>query len=181
MNMARSKILDLMPGDQPQTIRPLTFTAEGELYPAITQTLNRVSNGVCLRRKAFESSLEDWSRVPLIFAQDHPDPRAYDKDPAAELARIKGRLVKGTASKAEIVKTGHPTLRLNFMLQDQEIQQGIEQGQISTSNGMIPEYDQAKRLIGVQPHHILFFREDGKTVPGDAGVLIMKGGQQPHF
>lgn len=174
--MVRSKLLDIMPGDQPQGKRPLTFTAEGELYPAITQTLNRVSNGVCLRRKAFEASLEDWSRVPLIFAQDHPDPRAYNKDPAAELARIEGRLVNGTASKAEIVRTGHPTLRVDFRLNDPEIQQGIERGQISTSNGFMPEYDQQKKLVRVQPHHILFFKEDGKTVPGDAGVLIMKGG-----
>jgi len=112
--------------------------------------------------------------VPLIFAQDHPDPAAYNRDPVAELARIKGRLVQGSASGAEIVQTGHPTLRINFTLQDPEIEQGIESGKISTSNCFRPKYDGAKRLVDVQPHHILFFREDGETIPGDKGVLIMR-------
>lgn len=173
----RSKIVTIYPWELPGVQKPLTYTAEGSPFQAIIQTLNRENNGVCLRRKAFEPTVMDWEKVPLIFAQDHPDPAAYDKDPKAELARVNGRLVKGTASGAEIVQTGHPTLRINFNIQDTEIQQGIEAGNISTSNCFRPTYDQAKRLVGVQPHHILFFKEDGETVPGDGGVLIMRRSQ----
>lgn len=173
----RSKVFDIQPWELPQVQKPLTYTAEGSPFQAIIQTLNRENKGVCLRRKAFEPTVKDWERVPLIFAQDHPDPPAYDRDPEAELAKVNGRLVKGTASGAEIVQTGHPTLRINFNFQDPEIEHGIEAGKISTSNCFRPTYDEAKRLVGVQPHHILFFREEGQTRPGDGGVLIMRRSQ----
>lgn len=148
---------------------PLAFVE----HEAIIQTLDRESNGKFLTKAAFEPSVEDWNEAHLIFAQDHPDPDKFDKDPEAELERIKGRLVQGTARDARIEMTGHPTLRITFDLEDDEIEKGIEDGTISTSNCFFCK-DDGKKLTGsVRPHHILFFIEKGKDTPGDRGVLIL--------
>lgn len=148
---------------------PLVFVE----HEAIIQTLDRESNGKYLGKEAFEGSEDDWNDAHLIFAQDHPDPDKFDKDPDAELKRIKGRMVNGTARDARIELTGHPTLRITFDLDDEEIEKGIADGNISTSNCFFCK-DDGKKLTGtVRPHHILFFYENGKAQPGDRGVLIL--------
>ena len=156
---------------------PVLFTAPQPLlfveHDAILQTLDRKSNGVFLTKEHFEPTVDAWNDVPLIFAQEHPDPEKWNRDPEAELKRVKGRLVDGRARDTRIELTGHPRLMTVFDLHDKEIEDGIENGEISTSNGFWAKHDD--KLLGtVRPHHILFFREkrDG-PVPGDGGAFIL--------
>lgn len=146
-------------------------------HEAILQTLDRASKGIFLNKEAFEPTVGDWDKVPLIFTPkipaDHPNPDAYDKDPEAELKRIGGRLLDGHAKGTYIDGVGHPKLRTEFIINDAEVKKGIADGRISTSNGMrVP--NNGNKLTGtVQPHHILFFYEEGGAVPGDKGAFIL--------
>jgi hypothetical protein len=150
---------------------PLMFSE----HDAIIQTLDRRSNGLFLGKEWFVDSVDAWNGVPLIFAQQHPEPDAWDKDAAAELQRIKGRLVNGKAAGTYIETTGHPRLMTTFELHDKEIEAGIADGTISTSNGFRTRHDGDKLIGAVQPHHILFFEEKDKggPVPGDKGVVVL--------
>lgn len=156
---------------------PVLFTAPQPLlfveHDAILQTLDRASNGVYLGKEFFEPTVSEWDAVPLIFAQGHPDPRKWDADPEAELKRINGRLVNGRARGTRIELTGHPRLMTVFDLHDDEVEDGIAAGKISTSNGFWAKHDD-KLLDTVRPHHILFFREvQGGPEPGDGGAFIL--------
>lgn len=149
-------------------------------HDSILQTLDRESNGTYLGKEFFEPTVEEWDRVPLIFAQDHPDPRAYDADQEAELKRIKGRLVKGRASGTSIETTGHPRLMTKLILNDPEVEKGIAEGKISTSNGFLGKAEKGALAGTVRPHHILFFYEmPGGPTPGDRGVMILNQRKNP--
>lgn len=150
--------------------RHLTYTE----HEAIIQTLERQDQrGIYLGQEAFAPTVDGWNEAYLIYAQDHPDPVAFDRDPEAELKRIGGRMVQGTARDARIDTVGHPTLRIAFDLDDKEIEDGIEEGKISTSNCFYCSDDGHKLTGTVRPHHILFFREEDGNLPGDRGVLVL--------
>ncbi|MFA5313035.1 MAG: hypothetical protein WC375_06960, partial [Methanomassiliicoccales archaeon] len=102
-------------------------------HDSILQTLDRESKGVFLDKEHFAPTAKAWDTVPLILAQEHPIPAAYDKDPEAELKRIGGRVIKGNASGTHIETNGHPRLMTTFKLEDAEIEEGIAKGKISTS------------------------------------------------
>jgi len=139
---------------------------------AITQFLNRKDiYGRPLKKEWFEPTLDEWNGTLLIYADDHVDPEAYEKNPEAELKRVNGRIIKGTNKDTRIDEVGHPTLRTTFDLQDKEVNDGIDNGEISTSNCFYLRKVDGK--IVAKPHHILFFRETDKSLPGDRGVLIL--------
>lgn len=141
-------------------------------HEAIIQTLDRTDQyGTYLDQEMFAPTVDAWDGIPLIFSQEHPDPEAFDKDPEAELRRIGGRMVNGTNRDTRIDTVGHPTLRTTFDLDDEEISEGIAAGEISTSNCFFLRQVDGRTVV--HPHHILFFRETEKDVPGDRGVLIL--------
>jgi len=149
----------------------LSFT--GNEHEAILQTLERKSNGLFLPLDAYDPTVNDWAGIPLIYAQYHPDPEAYDKDPEAELKRINGRLV-GTCLDAWIDRMGHPRLMGKLGVNDSEVEDGIGDGIISLSTGLRNLRPKGDRLEEeVLPHHILLFREAGKDMPGDLGAFIL--------
>ncbi len=141
-------------------------------HEAIIQTLGRTDQyGIYLDQEMFAPTVDAWNGIPLIFSQEHPDPEAFDKDPEAELRRIGGRMVNGTNRDTRIDTVGHPTLRTTFDLDDEEISEGIAAGEISTSNCFFLRKVDGRTVV--HPHHILFFRETERDVPGDRGVLIL--------
>lgn len=145
----------------------------GNEHEAILQTLERRSNGLFLPLDAYMPTVKDWAGVPLIFAQKHPDPEAYDADPAAELKRIGGRLV-GKCLDAWIDRAGHPRLMGRLGVSDQGVEDGIEDGVISLSTGLFNLRPDGDRLDEpAKPHHILLFVEGGKDLPGDLGTFIL--------
>ena len=145
----------------------------GNEHEAILQTLERKSNGLFLPLDAYMPTVKEWAGIPLIFAQHHPDPEAYDADPAAELKRIDGRLV-GKCLDAWIDRAGHPRLMGRLGVSDQGVEDGIEDGVISLSTGLFNLRPDGDRLDEpAKPHHILLFVEGGKDLPGDLGTFIL--------
>ncbi len=162
-----------MPRPDHVTGAPARLTFVSNEHEAILQTLERKSNGLFLPLDSYDPTVGEWKGIPLIYAQNHPDPEAYDKDPEAELKRIGGRLV-GTCNDAWIDRTGHPRLMGALGITDQEVEDGIEDGIISLSNGLRNLRPKGDRLEeAARPHHILLFREDGKYMPGDLGTFIL--------
>lgn len=142
-------------------------------HDAILQTLDRASKGLFLAKECYQPTLDAWKGVPLIFAQEHPDPEAFDKNPQAELRRIKGRLV-GECMDAWIDRVGHPRLMGELGIIDPEVENGIGKGLISLSTGLRNRHPEGERLQeAVDPHHILLFVEGGEDMPGDKGAFIL--------
>ena len=162
-----------MPRPDHVTGAPARLTFVSNEHEAILQTLERKSNGLFLPLDSYDPTVGEWTGIPLIYAQNHPDPEAYDKDPEAELKRIGGRLV-GTCNDAWIDRTGHPRLMGALGVTDQEVEDGIEDGIISLSTGLRNLRPKGDRLEeAARPHHILLFREGGKDMPGDLGTFIL--------
>lgn len=153
-------------------------------HDAILQTLDRAvptddGGQFFYASESFEKA-GDWNGIPLIFAQEHPVPEAYDADPEGELARIKGRVV-GTVSEARIANEGHKRLMCKLKIDDAEVDRLIAEGRISLSTGFYAhrmEDEHGIRTVGpVTPHHVLLFIEDRTSLPRDlgTGVLNKKG------
>lgn len=147
-------------------------------HDAILQTLDRASKGLFLAKECYQPTLDAWRGVPLIFAQEHPDPEAFDKNPQAELRRIRGRLV-GECMDAWIDRVGHPRLMGELGVSDPEVERGIGKGLISLSTGLRNKLPAGERLQEpARPHHILLFVEGGEDLPGDKGAFILNTSQR---
>ena len=157
-------------------------------HEAILQTLDRESNGIYLAREAFESNLGDWEGVPVVFAQDHPDPDAFAENPEMALEKVKGRMV-GTVRNPSIDMTGHPRLMAQLAIDDDDIDRLIDEGaaneapvSLSTAFRCPAEEDGDRiTLTGpVDPNHVLLFVEEGDSQPGDKGAFILNRQNDEH-
>lgn len=142
------------------------------------QTLNRWipseadPNGRYFELSAFEASVQDWDGVPLVFADAHPDPELFDRDPEAALAQVNGRIV-GSTYDPRIEIEGHPRLMAGLNIDDEECIALWEAGKLSLSTAFWMESGMDRHLTVVrQPNHVLVFREDAVNRPRDLGVLI---------
>jgi hypothetical protein len=145
-------------------------------HEAILQTLERKVGDIFLPISAFEN-VDAWKGIPIIYAIDHPEMDAWEADPEAELARIKGKIV-GEVEKAEIDKTGHPKLKaLLKLLDDPEIEAKIKEGKLSLSTGFwaMPTKEGELRSISgaIEPQHLLVFEEDLRNIPKDQGSMFL--------
>jgi hypothetical protein len=158
----------VMTDEQPE---PQTFRK----HDVVLQTLNREHNGLFLTEGAFAPTLNAWNGVPIIYANAHIDPKAYDANPEAELARVGGRVV-GTFRDPRIEHVGHPNIRGKLDIKDAMVDALIEAGRVTPSSAFFanPEDQDPSTLSGpVKPHHVLLFPEGGPLQPGDKGALIL--------
>jgi hypothetical protein len=149
-------------------------------HDAILQVLERAivlekGQRIFLAQDAFDPKV--WPGTKLVFAKDHPDAEAFEKDPVAELKRIGGMEV-GTLSDAWIERTGHPKLMGKLEVTSKEVEQGIVDGKVSLSvaywHRRIADAKYGIRTAGpVQPNHILLFYEDESNLPRDLGSMIL--------
>jgi hypothetical protein len=176
-----------MPGDAssadaaPATVHTVNtiFTNAARLDPgthlAILQSLDRKIGGICFRADQFAESVEDWNGAPVIFAPEHPNLDAYDADPAAELARIGGRVV-GAVANARIETAGHPRLMGDLPFGgDPEVEQLCADGKLSHSTAFRTRpITNATITSPPRPHHVLVFEEvPGEAMPKDPGAWIL--------
>lgn len=172
-----------MPQVRSRGVRTLIISKAALLnkdHDAILQTLDRAVETDDGQQLFFAAdSFEDvaaWKGIPCIFAQDHPEPEAYDTDPEAELARIKGRVV-GEVKDASIANEGHKRLMGTLGIEDDEVEAGIADGQISLSTGMyariIKDQGGGRTEGPIEPHHVLLFYEDRANLPRDLGTGIL--------
>ena len=162
----------------------LIFNKEHE---SILQTLDRVlSSGDGKDQRFYRSqdftNAADWTGVPLIFAQTHPDMNAYTKDPTAELAKIGGRVV-GDVKDPKIDMKGHARLLANCDITDAEVEALNAEGKISLSTGFYSLIGKDKDGVAttagpVQPHHVLLFLETRTDLPRDLGTGLLNKGPE---
>lgn len=169
-----------MPSPKPKhPVEMKEYHSEGTInstHEAILQTLERKVGDIFLPISAFEN-VDSWKGIPVIYASDHPDMDAWEADPEAELARIKGKIV-GEIERAEIDKVGHPKLKaLLSLLDDPEIEAKIKEGKLSLSTGFwaMPSKEGELRSISgeIEPQHLLVFDEDLRNIPKDHGSMFL--------
>ncbi|OPX59479.1 MAG: hypothetical protein A4E30_01254 [Methanomassiliicoccales archaeon PtaB.Bin215] len=141
-----------------------------QAHDTLLQTLNRRmgKKQVYYDAKWFEPTVDAWATVPVIHANDHPDMTAYDRDPAAELARIKGRVV-GRVENPKLSPTGHPRLLGDTRFNDAALDDKIAAGLLSLSTGFRAPVKDGALAGPVRPHHVLVFEENERDQPVDLG------------
>ena len=168
----------------PEAVRNLGAT--GDSHDAILQFLNRVIGDLFFPQDSFVNTVDQWNGIPIVFASEHPDLKAFDDDRDKELARIGGVIV-GDVQHAVIVTVGHPRLMSQLRFTDGgKCSQYILQGKLSLSTGF---WSRTKRnsetgrtLVGdVKPNHVLVFVEDLKNQPKDQGSIILNKEERKRF
>ncbi|MCE5255170.1 MAG: hypothetical protein LLG45_13370 [Actinomycetia bacterium] len=140
-----------------------------QAHGTIFQTLNRRgARDTFYGAKWFEPTVDAWAKVPVIYAQEHPDMDAFDHDPAAELVRIKGKIV-GKVENPRISNTGHPRLMGDTRFNDPAMDAMIAAGELSLSTGFRAKAKNGAIDGPVNPHHVLAFKEGANDLPVDLG------------
>lgn len=159
----------------------VSFKAPGRLFisnaehvnakhDTILQTLDRKIGDCVFDSKWFAPTVDAWSKVPVIYAQEHPNLDAWTEDPEAELKRIKGRLVNGAFKAPSIAVAGHPRLMATGDFKDKEIDEKISNGMISLSTAFWATEKDGHLAAPIEPHHVLLFDETEKDLPRDPGT-----------
>lgn len=151
----------------------------GKSHTAILQALNRWMEWdgemVWYGTENFDGTGADWDRVPVIYAQTHPDPRLIEDDLDAALAAVRtaegepGR-VCGSLSGTRVETTGQPRLESRISFTDPEVDAAYRRGELSLSTAFWSS-SRAGAITGrVRPNHLLVFKAGQPAEDGDGGV-----------
>lgn len=151
----------------------------GKSHTAILQALNRwmTQDGekVWYGTENFDGTGADWDRVPVIYAQTHPDPRLIEDDLDAALAAVRtaegepGRIC-GSLSGTRVETTGQPRLESRISFTDPEVDAAYRRGELSLSTAFWFS-SRAGAITGkVRPNHLLVFKAGQPAEDGDGGV-----------
>jgi hypothetical protein len=141
-----------------------TNTETAKKHDVILQTLDTDLNGLYYAKKPFQDSIESWDKLPLIFAQEHPDADLFESNPAEALKAINGKVV-GSVKNPYTSLTGHPTLMSELDITNKMVDALIDAGKASISTAFYYKMDN-NAIISVRPNHVLIFEEDKITYPG---------------
>ena len=158
-------------------------------HDAVLFTLNRwllygkgrIFNAV----ENFEGTESAWDKVPLIYAQEHPDPDLIEEDLKKALESVQtgegktGQLC-GSISNTEVVIPGQPRLESKITFSDPVVEKRYKAGELSLSIAYrCTESKQEKgHLTGkVKPNHILIFVQDDANQPRDPGAMLLNKGE----
>lgn len=155
-----------------------TDSPELHSHEAILQLLNRQVGDDYFPEEPFADTVERWNEIPIVFASEHPDLAAFEKDPQAELARLRETTGKraeivGSVRNARIERAGHPKLMGELVHSDPEVFQLVEAGKLSHSTGFWCGTDGNSLKGSVIPNHLLVFEEDAINQPRDRGAVIL--------
>lgn len=172
---------------------PVTSKAEKVLnlggmadsHDAILQFLNRVIGDLYFPLESFTSTADQWNGIPIVFANVHPDLKAFDDDRERELQRIGGKIV-GFIQHAHIVTVGHPRLMGQLVFTDDgQCSQYILRGILSLSTGFWCRTNRTVKpatLVGItRPNHVLVFVEDLGNQPKDQGSIILNKKEERKY
>ncbi len=151
----------------------------GESHTAILQALNRWmtwgGERVWYGTENFDGTGADWDRVPVIYAQTHPDPRLLEGDLDAALAAVRtaegepGRICGGL-SGSRVETTGQPRLESRISFTDPEVDAAYQRGELSLSTAFWSS-SRAGAITGrVRPSHLLVFKAGQPAEDGGGGV-----------
>ena len=178
--------------DDPKPVWIFGNSVFREDHTAILQALNRwmqyENMKIYLGAEEFKKSEEDWSKVPVIFAQLHPEDfnevttdlqsallklSTYEGKPAKTVGYIEG-------SHVEI--PGQPRLESKVVFTDPEVETLYSQGKLSLSTGFRATIEADGKLTAIVPNHLLVFFQDNQNQPRDKGAMFLnslKGDQMP--
>lgn len=132
-----------------------------------------------LARDNFAGTEPLWDRVPLVYAPGapiHPSNAALRTDPAAELARIGGRVVGGMTGTA-LLAAGTPRLSSHLNIEDDEVRALHAAGHLALSTGYDARTYPDGTLAGkVEPSHVLLF-DSRYGAPNDPKVMFLNTGE----
>ena len=151
----------------------------GGSHTAILQALNRWmtwgGERVWYGTENFDGTGADWDRVPVIYAQTHPDPRLLEDDLDAALAAVRtaeggpGRICGGL-SGSRVETTGQPRLESRISFTDPEVDAAYRRGELSLSTAFWSS-SRAGAITGrVRPNHLLVFKAGQPAEGGGGGV-----------
>ena len=151
----------------------------GKSHTAILQALNRWmtwgGERVWYGTENFDGTGADWDRVPVIYAQTHPDPRLLEDDLDAALATVRtaegglGRICGGL-SGSRVETTGQPRLESRISFTDPEVDAAYQRGELSLSTAFWSS-SRAGAITGrVRPNHLLVFKAGQPAEGGGGGV-----------
>lgn len=151
----------------------------GESHTAILQALNRWmtwgGEKVWYGTENFDGTGADWDRVPVIYAQTHPDPRLLEDDLDAALAAVRtaegepGRICGGL-SGSKVEATGQPRLESRISFTDPEVDAAYQRGELSLSTAFWSS-SRAGAITGrVRPNHLLVFKAGQPAEEGGGGI-----------
>jgi hypothetical protein len=167
-----------------------------ESHSAILHGLDRKVGRLYFGTDPFSSTIDAWNGTPLVFAQSHPEPRDFTKDPDSELDRINGAII-GESSDAFIEGTGHPKLMItkNYtdatalrmfgqgLITEEQLKKSqaavpialklLAEGKLSHSSAFICPDDGEKLTGTVIPNHILEFEETDRDQPVDRMAVVL--------
>jgi hypothetical protein len=169
-------------GFKPISFEPAVGKAEqagNAVHDVVLQRLDQETEYGKYTPEAFEPTAHLWDGIPLVYAQQHPDPKAMLDDPIAELARIDGRIV-GAVKGGAIATEGTPRLMGAFdWADDEEVQKAYEEGKLGHSTSFF--YGGKGKDGAVKepiiPNHVLLFKMDGSIEPKDKGAMILNAEQ----
>lgn len=154
----------------------------------ILNILNRQHGDFFYDLKAFGDG-SNWNGVPIVYAEDHPDPFLFRDNPEEALKRINGRIV-GKVKNSYVIKPedkkGKPRLMGVLDIQDKELLDKYLSGELSPSTAFINNSDWdiidgevVRRLKEILPNHVLIFKEDLIRKPRDMGAMTVNMGEDP--
>ncbi|BAI62238.1 hypothetical protein MCP_2166 [Methanocella paludicola SANAE] len=138
---------------------------------SLINSLNRTVGDTFFTKSAFEQSLSLWQDVPLVLAQNHPNPYLFKTDRKAALNAVNGKIVgKGTNARIE-----GDTLKLSLKICNPEALAYQKAGTLSLSSAFIgTRSTKDNKLVSINSvNHILLFPADEHNKPRDRTVRIL--------
>ncbi len=121
---------------------------------------------------AFQESLSLWENVPIVFAEQHPNPSLFTQNPEAALKQVNGIIV-GQATNARIVVEGHPRLLQALSINNPKALQLWKEGRLSLSSAFFAYRNAERRITKIESvNHILIFEETETDTPRDKSTII---------
>jgi hypothetical protein len=127
----------------------------------------------------------EWDSVPLIYAQDHPDPALVESDLEAALSSVQtaegtpGR-VCGGLSDTRVEMTGQPRLEAGVRFTDPEVDAAYRRGELSLSTAFRCAREGIALSGRARPNHVLVFKagrpsqqRPGAVWPRDKGAMFL--------
>lgn len=169
-------------------VQELSVESDNSPQETILNILNRQHGEFFYDPAAFGDG-KNWENIPIIYANEHPDPFLFRDKPEEALKKIDGKIV-GRVKNPHVIrpedKRGKPRLMGVLDIEDKALMDMFLKGELSPSTAFLNRSDWdlidgevIKRLKEILPNHVLIFKEDLKRKPRDMGAITANMGEDP--
>jgi len=128
-----------------------------------------------------------WNKVPLIFAQEHPDLDLVRDNLSKALSSVKDFEGKpgsicGHMENTRVEMQGQPRLATKTMFENQKVQKLYDDGKLTLSTAFYNlDGNKDGRMAGkIQPNHVLVFVQDQQNQGVDQGAMFLNKQEDPN-